>query len=73
MHNAYKQLADLLAPGPLQIGTVQAWADGIATVALPGDALVRARGQADIGARVFVRDGVIDGPAPELPIVTGEV
>lgn len=73
MHNPYKQLTELLAPGPLQVGAVQAWADGIATVQLPGGSLARARGQASVGANVFIQGGVIQGPAPDLPLVTGEV
>jgi hypothetical protein len=30
--------------------------------------VVQARGEAVIGERVFVRDGVIEGPAPTLPV-----
>lgn len=68
MPNLYQQLRDLLAPGRVQIGEVVAYADGVATVALAGAGQVRARGQATVGAKVFVQDGVIQGPAPTLPV-----
>ena len=54
-------------------GTVTAIADGVATVQLPGGATIRARGQAAVADVVFVRDGVIEGPAPALTLVTIDV
>ena len=68
MPNLYQQLKELLAPGRVQIGEVVAYADGIATVDLPGAGQVRAKGQAQVGDKVFVQDGVIQGPAPDLPV-----
>jgi hypothetical protein len=73
MRNPFAEFKALLAPGALQAGRVAAYADGVATIELPGGGSVRARGQAGVGDRVFVRDGVIEGPAAVLPIVTGEV
>lgn len=69
MSNVFRQLQDILAPGRVQIGTVDDYADGVATVSLPGGGQLRARGQTSVGANVFVLDGVIQGPAPNLPVV----
>ncbi|WP_047468998.1 hypothetical protein [Delftia sp. ZNC0008] len=68
MSNLYLQLREILAPGRVQIGKVAAVADGAVTVELPGAGLVRAKGQAAEGATVFVLEGVIQGPAPDLPV-----
>lgn len=72
-HNPWAAWRALLAPAALQIGAVQSVTSGIATIELPGGALIRARGQAAPGQRVFVRGGLIEGPAPDLPLVTGQV
>lgn len=70
MSNLYVQLKDLLAPGRSQIGTISAYADGVATLDLPGGGQIRARGPAaSVGQKVFVQDGVIQGPAPNLPLI----
>lgn len=69
MLNPYKQFIDLLPKRPLLVGTVQAIASGVATIELPGGATIRARGEAAAGDHVFVRDGVIEGPAPILAVV----
>jgi len=45
----------------------------VAAVELPGGGRLQARGQATVGQRVFVRDGVIEGAAPDLPVVLFEV
>jgi hypothetical protein len=43
------------------------------TVALPGGGLIRARGSAAIGQKVFVRDDVIEGVAPSLTLEIIEI
>jgi hypothetical protein len=43
------------------------------TVALPGGGLIRARGSAAIGLKVFVRDDVIEGVAPSLMLEIIEI
>lgn len=68
MSNPYKALLGLLPHRPLQVGTVQSVDAGVAIVELPGGGVIRARGDATVGQRVFVRDGAIEGPAPILPI-----
>ena len=45
---------------------------GVVTVALPGGGLIRARGSAAIGQKVFVRDDVIEG-APSLTLEIIEI
>lgn len=73
MSNIYRQFLDLLPPRPLQVATVLAVIDGACTVQLPGGGVFQARGTATVGQQVFVRDGLIEGVAPDLPVVTAEV
>ena len=68
MHNLYDQFRQLIPDPPLQAGTVVSVGNGVATVALPGGGLIRARGNATVGQTVFVRDEVIEGIAPSLPL-----
>ena len=68
MSNPYKALLGLLPQRPLQVGTVQSVDAGVAIVELPGGGVIRARGDATVGQRVFVRDRAIEGPAPTLSI-----
>ena len=68
MHNVYEQFRQLLIDSPLQVGTVSEVGTGVVTVQLPGGGTVKARGSANFGARVFVRDGVIEAIAPSLSL-----
>lgn len=68
LRNPFAAFAELLAPGPRQAGTVSVVDNGVATVDLPGGGQLRALGDVTVGAHVFVRDGVIEGPAPSLPV-----
>lgn len=68
MHNLYQQFRQLLSDAPLQAGTVIEVGTGVALVVLPGGGLIRARGVATVGQTVFVRDEVIEGVAPSLPL-----
>ena len=68
MSNLYNRFKAIVGPGPLQIGEVTAYADGIATVTLPGGGQARARGETQLGAKVFIQDGKVIGPAPDLPV-----
>ena len=72
MPNIYRQFLDLLPKRPLEVGDVLALDAGMATITLPGGGVIQARGQAAVGQRVFVRDGVIEGSAPTLTYVEGE-
>ena len=72
--NLFKQFLDLIPARPLEVGTVQdIISGGIANVELPGGGVLQARGDATVGQRVFVRDGLIEGPAPELDYIDGEI
>ena len=73
MRNPYRVLLDLLPQTPLQVGDVAAVDNGVATITLPGGGTTNARGEAQVGERVFFRDGVIEGAAPALPVVFLEV
>ena len=72
--NLFKQFLDLIPARPLEVGTVQSIiSSGIANIALPGGGVLQARGEATQGQRVFVRDGLIEGPAPDLDYIEGEI
>jgi hypothetical protein len=73
MHNLYEQFRQLIPDPPLQAGTVVSVVAGVATVALPGGGLIRARGSTAIGQMVFVRDDVIEGVAPSLTLEIIEI
>ena len=73
MRNPYRVLLDLLPQTSLQVGDVTAIDTGVATITLPGGSTTNARGTAQVGDRVFFRDGVIEGAAPALPVVFLEV
>ena len=73
MPNVYKHLIDILPQRPLLVGTVTALDGDVRIVTLPGGAIVRARGDAALADRVFLRDGVIEGPAPALTAINIEV
>ena len=72
LRNPYRVFMDLLPARPLQVGTVAAVDGDVATITMPGGGTLQARGQASVGQRVFVRDGVIEGEAPTLTYVEGE-
>jgi hypothetical protein len=67
LRNPLRLLRDLMPPAPLQVGEVTAFEDGVATIQQPGGFTSQARGDVTVGDRVYFRDGVIEGPAPELP------
>lgn len=73
MSNIYRQFLDLLPARPLQVGSVTAVRGSSCTVQLPGGGLLQARGQASVGQSVFVRDGVVEGQAPSLPVEIIEI
>jgi hypothetical protein len=73
MHNLYQQFRQLLPDAPLQAGTVLEVGSGVVLVVLPGGGLIRARGSATVGQTVFVRDEVIEGIGPSLPLEIIEI
>ena len=71
MHNLYQQFRALLPDLPLQVGTVIEVSEatgGVVTVQLPGGGLLKARGNAQVGQKVFVRDAVVEAIAPNLTL-----
>lgn len=73
MHNVYEQFRRLIPDPPLQAGTVIEVGSGVVAVALPGGGVLRARGSADLGQVVFVRDDVVEGIAQSLPLELIEI
>lgn len=73
LRNPIRALLDLLPSYPLQIGTVSASADDVHTVSMLGGGVIVARGSAAIGDQVFVRNEVVEGVAPQLPVVLIDV
>lgn len=71
--NPFRLLRDLLPEAPLLVGTVTSVSNGMAVLETPGGGTDQARGDASVGDRVFYRDGVIEGPAPTLPIELIEI
>jgi hypothetical protein len=74
--NLYRALRELLPDAPLQVATVAAvhTATGDSTITWPGGALQRVRGTSvAAGSNTFVRNGVIEGAALDLTVVTIEV
>lgn len=71
--NAYVRLARMLSGGPVKIGTVTAFSSGVAMIEYPGGAKETARGDTSVGQKVFVKDGVIQGEAPSLPVYEVEI
>ena len=73
MSNLFKRFKALLADPPLTTGVVLGYDNGVATVSEPGGGQLLARGTTVVGETVFVRNGVIEGQAPDLPVVIIEV
>ena len=70
--NLWAKFKALLPEQPLLIGAVTAIDVGTGTsaVTLPGGGVLTARGtDVAIGDNAFVRDGVIEGQAPQLSVV----
>jgi len=72
VRNPFQQFLALIPDPALQVGVVLAVVNDIATIELPGGGQVSARGPGVdhtlVGARVFVRAGVVEGLAPDLPV-----
>lgn len=74
--NLYRALRELLPDAPLQVATVTTvhMAAGDSTVTWPGGSTQRVRGTSvAAGSTAFVRNGVIEGAAPALPLELIEV
>lgn len=77
MPNLWRRFADLLPHSPTLLAMVTLLhSDGSASLTLLGGGILRTRtGGVDcsVGDRVFVRDGQIQGLAPQLPQVMVEI
>ena len=73
MHNLYEQFRQLLPDAPLQAGAGPQVPLRVVTVQLPGGGVVKARGTAALGQKVFVRDGAVEAVAPSLPLELIEI
>ncbi|MBB6578479.1 hypothetical protein HNP33_002561 [Comamonas odontotermitis] len=72
MRNLYTELKRLVGGKPRQVGDVISVGD-VVTVALLGGGEIKVIGVAEVGQRVFIRDGVVEGPAPDLPMELIEI
>lgn len=73
MRNLLAELRDILGVPALQVGNVASSVDGQVQVELPGGAIVTARGEGTVGGNVYIRNGVVEGPAPDLILYTIDV
>lgn len=73
MANLYRVFRDLIPEPPLLVGTLITLHAGGCSVELPDGSVVTARGTGTVGQKVFVRDGVIDGAAPDLTVMAIEI
>lgn len=71
--NPFTALQDLIAGPARQVGTVTVVSGTKVTVELPGEGVLQVIGSAAVGGRVFVRGGVIEGPAPTQTLIHIEV
>lgn len=71
--NLFARFQRLLPGSPLLVCAVISSGLGGAIVELPGGARIAVRGEASVGSKVFVRNGAIEGPAPDLPVELVEV
>lgn len=71
--NLWKRLKEVLPDEPLLIGEVIAVTSYGANVELPDGSNIAVRGDAQVGQKVFVRAGVIEGQAPALSVVEIEI
>lgn len=66
--NLFKRFERLLPQHPLRVADVIA-VDGTAVlVEEVGGVRFQVRGEASVGDRVYIRNQVIEGPAPDLPL-----
>jgi hypothetical protein len=71
--NLHKRWLGLIPQQPLDAGEVIATHPDGVTVELPTGVQIRVRGEATIGAHVYIRGGTIEGPAPALTGIDQDV
>jgi hypothetical protein len=68
--NLFKRFEALTPKPPLMVGTVSSITGGVATITVADGRITQARGTTTVGAKVFFRNGVIEGTAPNLILVS---
>ena len=73
--NPYKLLLELIPQTPLLIGVVRSIANGIATIDIRGGGVVKARcnDSIKVADNVFIKDNLVEGKAPNLPLSVIEI
>lgn len=66
MFNPFAVFQSLIPTPQLAVGTITGVGGGVATILLLDGQTVQARGVGTTGARVFVKNGLIEGTAPTL-------
>jgi hypothetical protein len=69
MRNLYQEFQRLIPQPALQVGTVESVSGNLANIRLPGGETLIARGADSnlLNQKVFVKNNVIEGLAPNLP------
>ncbi len=73
MPNLFSMFRELVPSDPLLVGTVTASNGDVHQVTMMDGGVMMVRGKASLNQQVFVRGGVIEGAAPNLPQITIEV
>lgn len=72
LRNPFVRLVNALPKYPKLYGTVTTVEDGTVVVTLLGGGVLRATGSGySVGAKVFIRNGLVEGEAPNMP--AGEI
>lgn len=72
-YNLYTRLLGLFPKDRLLVGNILSVDTGQAVVKLHDGSMMTARGQGSIGDTVYIRGGIIEGTAPDLPLFEIEV
>lgn len=73
MRNIYRRFSDLTGRPVRTVGTCISAAFGECVIQYPGGGTITVQGAGTVGQAYFVRDGRLDGEAPELPALEIEV
>ena len=74
MPNIFAKFQQLIPSSPTVVGTVShLHTNGTCSVTMPGDGTMRVIGEVAVGKKVFIKEGVVQGEAPDLPFYELEV
>lgn len=72
--NLWSQFVAVAGAGSYRVvGECTAADFGTCTIQLPGGAEIQVQGAGTVGARYFVKDGALDGEAPDLELLEIEI